>query len=77
VKAGSRKVDLAIKSTVVIAIIASYTMVDRIMLPPARFLRVEPQYEVLRGLERTKSNVDQCPVRCLLADNVDGIFSHA
>jgi hypothetical protein len=55
VKAGPRKVDLTIKSIVVIAVIASCVMADRIMLPPARFLRVEPEYEVLRGLERTQS----------------------
>jgi hypothetical protein len=55
VKAGPRKVDLTIKLIGVIAVIASFVMADRIMLPPARFLRVEPEYEVLRGLERTQS----------------------
>jgi hypothetical protein len=55
VKAGPRRLDLAIKSILIIAVIASCVMADWIMLPPSRFLRVEPEYEVLRGLERTQS----------------------
>jgi hypothetical protein len=54
-KSGHRRIDLAIKSIVVIAVITSYVMADKMMLRPARFLRVEPEYEVLRGLERTEN----------------------
>jgi hypothetical protein len=55
VKARSRRVDLVIKSIAVTAVIIGYAMAEQIMLRPARFLRVEPEYEVLRGLERTQS----------------------
>jgi hypothetical protein len=54
-KSGYRRIDLAIKSIVVAAVITSYAMADYLMLRPARFLRVEPEYEALRGLERTES----------------------
>jgi|GEM_PF-5685005 len=55
VKSGYRRIDLAVKSFVVTGVITSYAMADHLMLRPARFLRVEPEYEALRGLERTKS----------------------
>jgi hypothetical protein len=54
-KSGHRRTDLAVKSIVVAALIPSYIMADKMMLRPARYLRVEPDYEVLRGLERTES----------------------
>lgn len=55
VKARYRRIDLAIKSIVVTAVIMGYAMADNVMLRPALFLRVEPEYESLRGLERAKS----------------------
>lgn len=54
-KSGYRVIDLSIKSVLVVAILAGYAMADNIMLRPTRFARVEPEYEVLRGLERTRS----------------------
>ena len=54
-KSGYRRIDLTVKSIVVMAVITGYAMADNIMLRPARFARVEPEYEILRGLERTKN----------------------
>jgi hypothetical protein len=54
-KSGFGRIDLAVKSVAVAAVITGYAIADRIMLPPARFARVEANYEVLLGLERTKS----------------------
>jgi hypothetical protein len=55
VKSGYGRIDLAIKSVVVAAVIGGYAMADNTMLRPARLARVEPEYEILRGVERTKS----------------------
>jgi len=55
VKTRYRRIDLAVKLVAAAAVITSYAMADRVMLQPGRFLRVEPQYESLRGLERAKS----------------------
>jgi hypothetical protein len=55
VKSRNRRIDLAIKSVAAAAVIGGYAMTDKTMLRPARFARVEPEYETLRGLERTKS----------------------
>jgi hypothetical protein len=54
-KSRHRRLDLAIKSVAVIAVIGGYVMVDRMMLRPTRYARVESEYEPLRGLERTNS----------------------
>jgi hypothetical protein len=53
VKSGYRRVHLAINSVAAAAVMTGYAMADHIMLRPARFARVEPEYEVLLGLERT------------------------
>jgi hypothetical protein len=50
-----RWVDLSAKSIVAIAIIIGFVMADKIMLRPESVVRVESQYEPLRGLERTQS----------------------
>ena len=54
-KSGHRRMDLAIKSIAIMAVITGYAMADPIMLRPSRCARVEPEYESLPGLERTKS----------------------
>jgi hypothetical protein len=55
VKSGYRWIDLAVKSVVVAAVIGGYAMADNTMLRPARLARVEPEFEVLRGVEHTRS----------------------
>ena len=54
VKSGYRRIGLAAKSVAAATVITGYGMADYTMLRPARFARVEPEYEALRGLEHTK-----------------------
>lgn len=54
-KSGYRVVDLGIRLILALAVLGGYAMADSIMLRPTRFARVDPEYEVLRGLERTRS----------------------
>jgi hypothetical protein len=54
-KSRYRAIDLGIRSLLAVAVLGGYVMADKMMLRPTRFARVEPEYEVLRGLERTRS----------------------
>src|SRR6476660_6896653 len=51
VKSGYKVIDVGIRLVLVSAVLAGYIMADSVMLRPARFARVEPEYEILRGLE--------------------------
>jgi hypothetical protein len=49
------KIGIRIQSIALVAVITGYVMADYVMLRPARCSKVEPNYESLRGLERTSS----------------------